>query len=67
MNLAGMFDRTIGPYLLILTLVFAASFLAGTVAPSSIRHQMDEVFQAVVGSYRGLAGGCSSSISSPRM
>jgi len=57
MNFAGMFDRTIKPYIQILTLVFAVSFLAGTVAPSSIRQQMTEMFQVVVGSYRGLAGG----------
>ena len=52
-----MFDRTIKPYLLILTLVFAASFLAGTIAPMAIRQQMTEVFKGVVGNYRGLAGG----------
>jgi stage II sporulation protein M len=52
-----MFDRTIKPYILLLTLIFAASFLVGTVAPSSIRRQMTEMFQLVVGSYRGLAGG----------
>jgi len=52
-----MFDRTIKPYFLILTLVFSASFLVGTIAPSSIRQQMTDVFQAVVGNYRGLAGG----------
>jgi stage II sporulation protein M len=52
-----MFDRTIKPYLLILTLVFAASFLAGTIAPSAIRQQMVDVFKGVVGNYRGLAGG----------
>jgi len=52
-----MFDRTLKPYLLILTLVFAASFLAGTIAPSAVRQQMTEVFQSVAGNYRGLAGG----------
>jgi len=57
LNLAGMFDRTIKPYIVILTLIFAASFLAGTMAPSTIRQQMTEVFQVVVGNYRGLAGG----------
>jgi len=57
MNLAGMFDRTIKPYLLILTLLFAVSFLAGIFAPSAIRRQMTEVFQGVIGNYRGLAGG----------
>ena len=57
MNLAGMLDRTIKPYLLILALVFAASFLGGILAPSAIRQQMTGVFQSVVGNYRGLAGG----------
>jgi stage II sporulation protein M len=52
-----MFDRTIKPYILILTLVFVASFLAGTVAPLSIRRQMTEVFQVVAGNYQGMAGG----------
>lgn len=57
MNLAGVLDRTIRPYLLILTLLFAASFLAGTIAPPSIRRQMADMFQIVAGSYRDLAGG----------
>lgn len=57
MHLAGMIERTIKPYLLVLALLFAASFLAGTVAPAAIRRQMTEVFQSVVGNYRGLAGG----------
>jgi stage II sporulation protein M len=52
-----MFDRTIKPYLLILTLVLTASFLAGTVAPASIRQHIIGMFQAVVGNYQGLAGG----------
>jgi len=57
LNLAGIFDRTIKPYILILTLIFTASFLAGTIAPSSIRQQMNGVFQVVAGNYQGLAGG----------
>jgi stage II sporulation protein M len=56
-NLAGRIDRTIKPYIVILTLIFTASFLAGTLAPSTIRQQLGEVFQVVVGNYRGLAGG----------
>jgi stage II sporulation protein M len=52
-----MLDRTVRRYILILALIFAASFLAGTIAPSAIRRQMTEVFQGVVGNYRGLAGG----------
>jgi stage II sporulation protein M len=57
LNLAGRIDRTIKPYIVILTLIFTASFLAGTLAPSTIRQQLGEVFQVVVGNYRGLAGG----------
>ena len=56
-NVAGIFDQTIKPYLLILALVLAVSFLAGTIAPSSIRRQMTEMFQAIVGNYQGLSGG----------
>ena len=52
-----MFDRAIKPYLPVLALIFAASFLAGTIAPSSIRRQLTEVFQAIAGNYQGLAGG----------
>lgn len=57
MTLPVIFDRTLKPYLLVLTLIFVASFLAGTIAPSSIRKQIIEMFQAVLGNYRGLAGG----------
>ncbi|MBI5101583.1 MAG: stage II sporulation protein M, partial [Nitrospirae bacterium] len=57
LNLEGLFDRTIKPYFWILSLVFAASFLGGTVAPLSVRRQMIEIFQVVVGNYGGLAGG----------
>jgi len=57
MKLAGMFDRAMKPYILALALIFAASFLAGTVAPSSITRQMTGVFQVVAENYRGLAGG----------
>ena len=57
MDLEGMFERTIRPYILVLTLIFAVSFLAGIMAPPAITRQMTEVFQAVVGNYRGLAGG----------
>jgi stage II sporulation protein M len=57
MNPAGMIERTIRPYILVLTLIFAASFLAGTMVPPAIRQQMTAVFQVVVGNYQGLAGG----------
>lgn len=57
MNFAGMFDRTIKPYILVLALIFAASFLAGTFVPSPIRRQITEMFQAMAGEYRGLSGG----------
>ena len=52
-----MFDRTIKPYLLILTLIFAASFLAGTFVPSPIRRQIVGMFEAMAGDYRELSGG----------
>jgi stage II sporulation protein M len=52
-----MVDRTIRPYLLILTLIFAASFVAGTIAPSSIRRQMTEMFLIILSNDQGLAGG----------
>jgi Uncharacterized membrane protein len=52
-----MFDRTIKPYILILTLVFSATFLAGVLAPSSTRQNMTNAFQVVADNYRGLSGG----------
>jgi len=52
-----MFDRTIKPYILILTLIFVTAFLAGTLAPSSTRQQTTDAFQVVADNYRGLAGG----------
>ena len=56
MNLGVIFDRTIKPYILILTLIFAAFFIAWVLAPSSVRQQMIEAFQVVADNYRGLAG-----------
>jgi stage II sporulation protein M len=52
-----MFDRTIKPYILILAIIFSAAFLAGMLAPSSTKEGLTNVFQDVVGNYRGLAGG----------
>lgn len=49
--------RPTRPYLLIVTLIFAASFLAGTFAPASVRKEVTETFQFVADSYRGLDGG----------
>ncbi|MBW6502793.1 stage II sporulation protein M [bacterium] len=57
MNIAGMVDRTIRPYILILALIFAASFLAGTFVPSSVGRQMTEMFRDMAGDYRELSGG----------
>jgi stage II sporulation protein M len=57
MNLAGMFDRTIKPYLRILALIFLASFLAGTFAPSPIGRQMTGMIHTMAGDYRELSGG----------
>jgi uncharacterized membrane protein SpoIIM required for sporulation len=57
MNFGVIFDRTIKPYILILTLIFSAAFLAGALAPWSTRQQMTGAFQVVADNYRGLAGG----------
>lgn len=57
MNFGVIFDRTIKPYILILTLIFSAAFLAGALAPSSTRQQMTGAFQVVADNYQGLEGG----------
>ncbi|MGE5285024.1 MAG: stage II sporulation protein M [Actinomycetota bacterium] len=57
MNIAKRFDRTIQPYLLVLALIFVASFLAGTFVPSHAARRMTEMFQAMAGDYRELSGG----------
>lgn len=57
LNPAGILDRTIRPYLLVLSLVFACSFLAGTFVPSSVSRKMIEMFQAMAGDYREISGG----------
>jgi len=49
--------RALKSYLLVLTLIFSASFLAGTVAPASVRKDAADAFQLVADSYRGLDGG----------
>jgi len=49
--------NSVKPYILILALIFAASFLAGTLVPSPIRRQLTEMFQAMAGDYRELSGG----------
>jgi len=49
--------RALKSYLLILTLIFVAAFLSGTLASSSTRQQMTDAFQVVADNYRGLAGG----------
>jgi len=50
-------DKVLKPYLLILFLIFSTAFLAGTLAPASVRNEVTKVFQLVADSYRGLAGG----------
>jgi hypothetical protein len=57
LNLWWIFDRTIKPYILILVSIFAASFLAGTLAPASVRNEVTEAFQFGTDSYRGLGRG----------
>lgn len=57
MNIAGIIDRTIRPYILILALIFAGSFLAGSFVPSPVGRQMTEMFRDMAGDYRELSGG----------
>src|SRR5512139_739884 len=52
-----MSDRAVVPYLLVLSALFAAAFLAGNVAPPSVRHQVTEALQVVGEQYRDMAGG----------
>jgi hypothetical protein len=47
--------RAFKSYLLILALIFSAAFLAGILAPSSIRQQLTEAFRVVANNYRGSA------------
>ena len=57
MTFPSIFDRTIKPYILILASIIAASFLAGTLTPASVRNEVTKAFQLVADNYRGLAGG----------
>lgn len=57
MKIAGMVERTIRPYILVLAMIFAASFLAGTFVPSPVARQMTEMFRDMAGDYRELSGG----------
>lgn len=50
-------ERQLAPYILFLTLLFSAAFLAGTLAPAPVRQQATEAYQMVADNYRGLAGG----------
>ena len=52
-----MSTRSIRSYLLILTLIFAAAFLAGTLAPALLRNEATKAFQYLVDNYQGLEGG----------
>ena len=57
MTLPVIFDRTIKPYIQILTLIFVAAFLAGMLTPSSVREELTKAFQRFAENYRGLEGG----------
>lgn len=52
-----IFDQTIIPYILILTIIFSVAFLVGVLTPSYTRQQLTNAFQVVADNYRGLAGG----------
>jgi len=49
--------RALKSYLLVLTLIFSAAFLGGTLAPPSVRKEATEAFQSVADSYAALSGG----------
>jgi len=57
LTLPVIFDRTIKPHILILVSIFAASFLAGTIAPASVRMEVTKAFQFVASTYRDVSGG----------
>lgn len=57
MTLPVIFDRTIKPYILILASIFIASFLAGTLAPTSFQKEAAEASRFIADMVRGLSGG----------
>ncbi len=50
-------ERQLAPYILLLSLLFSAAFLAGTAAPAPVRQQATEAYEMVVDNYAGLSGG----------
>ena len=52
-----IYDRTIKPYILILTSIFVASFLAGTIAPTSFQKEAAEASRFIADMVQGLSGG----------
>ena len=50
-------SRALKSYLLVLTLIFVAAFLAGMLTPSSVREELTKAFQGFAENYRGLEGG----------
>lgn len=50
-------DKFLKPYLLALLVIFSVAFLAGVLAPSLTREELNKAFQVVADNYRGLAGG----------
>ena len=57
MTLPVIFDRTIKPFILILTFVFLAGFLAGTLAPISVQKEATDTFKYFADSFQGFSGG----------
>lgn len=49
--------RALKSYLLVLTLVFSAAFLGGTLAPASVRVEATKAFRSVAETYAPLSGG----------
>lgn len=50
-------EQAIRPYLVSLSALFVVSFLAGTLAPTSVRNEATEAFQFFAEHFQGLSGG----------
>jgi len=57
LTLPAVVDRTIIPYIRILAVIFAASFLAGTVAPVPLQKEATEAFKFIADEFQRHSGG----------
>ena len=57
MTLPVIFDRTIKPYILILSSIFVASFIVGTLGPVLLQKEASGAFKFIADALEGLSGG----------